>query len=166
MNNKYSNGIVKILLIEDNPADVRIIQELFKEFKMKTKLDTVSNGVEALNFLNKKEKYENKVNPDLILLDLNIPLIDGFEVLKEIKTNDKLKNIPVLVLTTSTNQKDFLKSYELQANCFMIKPLCYEEYNILLQRIETLVNCFNSKERQKSVKKFRSGFEDTDLNEI
>jgi two-component system, chemotaxis family, response regulator Rcp1 len=125
-----------ILIIEDNLADIRLINEVLKESKTKTSIHIINDGAEALKYLHKKEKYQNKVDPDLILLDLNIPLIDGFEILKDIKANDKLKNIPVFVLTTSHNQEDFFKAYELQANCFMIKPLCFDEYDILLQRIE------------------------------
>ncbi|MEN6290947.1 MAG: response regulator [Methanobacterium sp.] len=127
---------VNILLIEDNHTDIRMIKEIFKEFKTKTKIHSITNGIEALKYLNKKEKYQNKADPDLILLDLNIPLIDGFKVLKEIKSNDKLKKLPVIVLTTSHNPEDFLKACKLQADCFMNKPLCFDEYNIVLQHIE------------------------------
>jgi CheY-like chemotaxis protein len=136
MDNSEDKGIINILLIEDNPADTRIIKEIFKEFKTKTKLHIINNGIEALKFINKKEKYKNTPGPDLILLDLNLPQINGFEVLKEIKTNNKLKNITVIVLTTSTNQEDFLKAQKLQADCFITKPLHYDEYNILLQHVE------------------------------
>ncbi len=125
-----------VLLIEDNHADIRMTQEIFKEFKTKTILHVVYNGVEALKFLNKEEKYQNRVNLDLILLDLNIPLINGFEVLKEIKANETLKNIPVIVLTTSKNKEDFLKAQELEADCFITKPLYYSEYNHVLKHIE------------------------------
>ena len=124
---------VNVLLIEDNHADIRMVKELFKEFNRKTSITTVYNGVEALKFLSKKEKCH--VDIDLILLDLNIPLIDGFEVLKEIKNNNKLKNIPVLVLTTSSAKEDFLKAQELEADCFITKPLDYDEYNSFLQHI-------------------------------
>lgn len=136
MDNAGEKEIFNVLLIEDNHADIRMIQEIFKEFNAKTILNITHDGVEALKFLNKKEKYQNMENPDLILLDLNIPLINGFKVLKEIKTNDKLKHIPVIVLTTSHNPEDFLKACELQADCFMNKPLYFDEYNIVLQHIE------------------------------
>ena len=136
MDNPKAKGNFNILLIEDNLADLRIMQEIFKEFNTKTKIHTVNNGVEALKFLNKKEKYQNNSVPDLIFLDLNIPLIEGFEVLKKIKTNDKLKNIPILILTTSTDQKDFLKAQELQADCLITKPLNYDRYIILLRHVE------------------------------
>ena len=136
MDNAKAKGTFNILLIEDNLADRRLITEIFKELNTKTNFYITTDGVEALKFLNKKEKYQNKPVPNLILLDLNIPKIDGFEVLKEIKTNDKLKDIPVLILTTSTNQEDFLKAQKLQASCYINKPMCYEEYNILLQHVE------------------------------
>ena len=136
MDDLYNKLTLNVLLIEDNPADVRMIQEVLKEFKTKTKIYAVHNGFEALKFLNKKGKYENNADIDLILLDLNIPLINGFEVLKEIRANDKLKDTLVFVLTTSNNQENFLKAYELQANCFMVKPLYFDEYEILLQHIE------------------------------
>ena len=136
MDNLHSKKIFNILLIEDNPADVRMIQELFKEFKTKTKLYTVNNGIDALKFLNKEERYENKSDIDLILLDLNIPIINGFEVLENIKNNHRLKDISIFVLTTSPNQEDFFKAYELDANCFMAKPSHLEDYHALLQHIE------------------------------
>lgn len=136
MDNLKARGNFNILLIEDNLADSRMIQEIFKEFNPKTKIHTVDNGFEALKYLNKKEKYRNTSVPDLIFLDLNIPQINGFEVLKEIKANGKLKNVPVLILTTSTDQKDFLKAQKLQADCFINKPLDYDEYNTLLRHID------------------------------
>ena len=136
MDNLYSKKIFNILLIEDNPADVRMIQEIFKEFETKTKLYTVNNGIDALKFLNKEEKYENKTDIDLILLDLNIPLVNGFEVLEHIKNNHRLNDISIFVLTTSPNQEDFFKAYELNANCFMAKPAHLEEYHALLLHIE------------------------------
>ena len=136
MDNTGEKEIFNVLLIEDNHADIRMIKEIFKELNTKIILNIAHNGVEALKFLNKKEKYQNMENPDLILLDLNIPLINGFKVLKEIKTDDKLKHIPVIVLTTSHNPEDFLKACKLQADCFMNKPLYFDEYNIVLQHIE------------------------------
>ena len=136
MDNADEKEIFNVLLIEDNHADIRMMQEIFKELNPKTNFYTVTNGVEALNFLNKKEKHQNTINPDLILLDLNIPLIDGFEILKEVKTNKTLKYIPVIILTTSRNQEDFLKAQKLQADCFITKPLYYSEYKNILKHIE------------------------------
>ena len=135
MDNLNNKGHVNVLLIEDNHADIRIIKEIFKEFNTKINMETVTNGVEALKFLNKEHKYENSINPNLILLDLNIPLMDGFEVLKEIKNNDKLKNMPIIILTTSHSKEDYLKAQKLQADCFITKPLNYDEYNSFLQHI-------------------------------
>ena len=135
MDNLTNSGKVDVLLIEDNPADVRMIYEIFKEFDLEVGLHVIDNGIEALKFLNKEEKYENIVDPNLILLDLNLHLITGFEVLEKIKNNDNLKDIPVLVLTTSVNKEDFLKVQKLQGDCFIIKPLCYEEYSTILQHI-------------------------------
>jgi FOG: CheY-like receiver len=131
LNNKEH---ASVLLIEDNHADIRMIKEIFKEFNTKAMINVVTNGVEALKFLNKE--HENSTSPNLILLDLNIPLIDGFEVLKEIKGNNKLKNISLIILTTSHSKEDFLKAQELQVDCFINKPLCYDEYKIILQHIK------------------------------
>ncbi|MGB9980216.1 response regulator [Methanobacterium sp.] len=136
MDTEVNDEPINILLIEDNHTDIRMIKEIFKEFKTKTNIYAITNGIEALEFLNKKENYHNKPLPNLIMLDLNIPLINGFKVLKEIKTDDKLKHIPVIVLTTSHNPNDLSKAYELQANCFMNKPICFDEYNTLLKHIE------------------------------
>ena len=136
MDNLNNKGNVNILLIEDNHADIRMIKEIFNEFNPKINMETVTNGVEALKFLNKEHEYENSINPNVIFLDLNIPLINGFEVLEEIKGNNKLNHIPVIVLTTSHAKEDYLKVQELQADCFIPKPLRYDEYKRLLQHIE------------------------------
>jgi FOG: CheY-like receiver len=135
MDNLKNIGTVNVLLIEDNYADIRMIQEIFRDFNTELGVNVVTNGVEALKFLNKEEEYKNKVDTDLIFLDLNIPLIDGFEVLKKIKNNNELKNIPVLILTTSRAEEDYLKAQELQADCFINKPLYYDEYKTILQHI-------------------------------
>lgn len=136
MDDPKAQETYNILLIEDNHADARMINEIFKEFNKKIKLYTINNGAEALKFLNKKEKNQNMLFLDLVLLDLNIPLINGFEILKEIKSSNKLKNIPVIILTTSTNKEDFLKARKLQADCFITKPLYYHDYNNVLKHIE------------------------------
>ena len=136
MNNQNNKRPFDILLVEDNPPDVRMIQEIFNGFHTETKLYNVHNGVEALKFLNKKEKYQNEITPDLILLDLNIPLINGFKVLKEIKNNENLSKIPTIILTTSTYKNDFLKAQKLKADCFITKPLTYTKYHTLLKHIQ------------------------------
>lgn len=125
-----------ILLIEDNPGDVRLTQEAFKEGNKKVILDVVMDGVEAIKFLRKQGVYSNSVRPDLILLDLNLPKWDGREVLKEIKSDDKLKQIPVVILTTSIAEKDILISYNLHANCFINKPVDFDHFFEIIQKIE------------------------------
>jgi len=127
---------VNILLIEDNPGDVRLTQEAFKEGKLAVNLDVVMDGVEAINFLRKKGNHANSTTPDLILLDLNLPKRDGREVLEEIKTDDHLKRIPVVVLTTSNAEQDILKTYTLHANCYINKPVDFEKFFDVIQKIE------------------------------
>jgi CheY-like chemotaxis protein len=119
---------IEILLVEDNPADVRLTVEALKEQKLGNNLHVVSDGEEALAFLHKKGKYSKAVRPDLILLDLNLPKIDGREVLKEIKEDVNLKMIPVVVLTVSKSEEDVLRSYNLHANCYITKPVDLEQF--------------------------------------
>ncbi len=126
---------VEILLVEDNPADVRLTQEALKEEKLHNNLSVVNDGVEALAFLRKKGKYANAVRPDLILLDLNLPKKDGREVLKEIKNDDDLKAIPVVVLTISKAEEDVLKSYNLHANCYITKPIDLNQFSHVVKSI-------------------------------
>ena len=104
-----------ILLIEDNPGDVRLTQEAFKEGKKKVNLEVVMDGVEAIKYFRKEGVYKNKPTPDLVLLDLNLPKWDGREVLKEVKTDPELKRIPIVVLTTSNAEQDIIHSYDLQS---------------------------------------------------
>jgi len=127
---------VNVLLVEDNPGDVRLTQEAFKEAKMSIKLDVTMDGAEAIKFLRKEGEYETAVTPDLILLDLNLPKKDGREVLREIKTDDKLKRIPVVVLTTSNAEQDIMKSYNLHVNCYINKPVDFEKFFDIIQKIE------------------------------
>lgn len=119
---------IDILLVEDNPADVRLTKETLKEEKVRSNLHVVSDGEEALQFLRREGKYQKAVRPDLILLDLNLPKIDGREVLKEIKTDDKLKSIPVVVLTVSKAEEDIVRSYNLHANCYITKPVDLNQF--------------------------------------
>ncbi len=114
---------LEILLVEDNPADVRLTTEALKEEKVLNKLHVVNDGVEALEFLNRQGKYADAVRPDLIILDLNLPRKDGREVLKEIKNDDSLKTIPVVVLTISKAEEDIFRAYNLHANCYITKPV-------------------------------------------
>ena len=119
---------IEILLVEDNPADVRLTTEMLKEEKSYNNLHVVSDGVEAMAFLRKEGKYAKAVRPDLILLDLNLPKKDGREVLKEIKEDEDLKIIPVVVLTVSKAEEDILKSYKLHANCYITKPVDLQQF--------------------------------------
>ena len=127
---------MNVLLVEDNPGDVRLTQEAFKEAKMSINLDVTMDGAEAIKFLRKQAPYEDTVIPDLILLDLNLPKKDGREVLKEIKTDDMLKRIPVVVLTTSNAEQDIMKSYNLHVNCYINKPVDFEKFFDIIQKIE------------------------------
>ncbi|MFK8005228.1 MAG: response regulator [Saprospiraceae bacterium] len=127
---------VNVLLVEDNPGDVRLTQEAFKEAKISIKLDVTMDGAEAIKFLRKDGEYADAVTPDLILLDLNLPKKDGREVLKEIKTDDLLKRIPVVVLTTSNAEQDIMKSYNLHVNCYINKPVDFEKFFDIIQKIE------------------------------
>ncbi len=127
---------INILLIEDNPGDVRLTQEAFKEGKMNIELSVTMDGVEAVKFLKKQEKYEDAVTPDLILLDLNLPKMDGREVLEVIKSDSILKRIPVVVLTTSNAEQDILKSYNLHVNCYINKPVDFDKFFDIIQKIE------------------------------
>jgi CheY-like chemotaxis protein len=127
---------VNILLIEDNPGDVRLTQEAFKEGNMSINLDVTMDGVEAIKYLKKENPFEQVVTPDLILLDLNLPKRDGREVLQEIKTDESLKRIPVVVLTTSNAEQDILKSYNLHVNCYINKPVDFDKFFDIIQKIE------------------------------
>ena len=111
-----------ILLVEDNPADIRLVEEAFKESEINTELNVVNDGIEAMEFLKHGENYKNVPIPDLILLDLNLPRKDGREVLKEVKDDTDLKHIPVVILTTSSSEEDVCETYALHANSYIVKP--------------------------------------------
>jgi two-component system, chemotaxis family, response regulator Rcp1 len=128
---------VEVLVVEDNPGDAMIIREVLCGNKMYCQLSEVKDGEEALNFLYRKEVFIDAPRPDLILLDLNLPKKDGREVLAEIKTDEKLKQIPVIVMTTSQAEDDILKSYSLHANCFISKPMDLEDFITTVKLIET-----------------------------
>jgi two-component system, chemotaxis family, response regulator Rcp1 len=129
-------GTIKILIVEDNPGDARLIREAFNEGKILNTSYVVKDGVEAMDFLHKHEEFSNAPRPDLILLDLNLPKKDGREVLFEIKNDKKLKNIPVIILTTSQAEEDITKSYDLHANCYIIKPLDFGQFIKMIQSLE------------------------------
>ena len=127
---------IEILLVEDNPGDVRLTQEALKEGKVYSNLHWAKDGVEALEFLQREGKHASAPRPDLILLDLNLPKKDGREVLAVIKNDDRLKHIPVVVLTTSKAEEDVLRSYELHANCYVTKPVDLEKFIVVVQSID------------------------------
>jgi len=138
MDSEYTAMIpVEILLVEDNPGDARLAQEALKDSKMKNNLYIVYDGIDAMNFLRKAGKYSDAVTPDLVLLDLNLPLKNGKEVLEEIKSDDDLKRIPVVILTTSKSEEDILKSYNLHANCFITKPIDLSQFIKVIKSIES-----------------------------
>jgi chemotaxis family two-component system response regulator Rcp1 len=118
----------EILLVEDNPADVRLTREAFKTSKAQTILSVVKDGVEAMNFLHHRDSYVDAARPDLIFLDLNLPRKDGREVLAEIKADEGLKRIPVIILTTSRAERDVVASYNLNANCYIAKPADIDQF--------------------------------------
>ena len=125
-----------ILLVEDNPGDVRLTIEGLKEGKVRNKLHVARDGVEALAFLRQEGEFADAVRPDLILLDLNLPRKDGREVLADIKADPDLKTIPVVVLTTSRADQDVLQSYQLQANCYITKPVDLEQFIGVVKSLE------------------------------
>jgi two-component system response regulator len=127
---------VQILLVEDSPTDAQLTMTALKEGKVSNQLHHVEDGVLALEFLRKVGKYAHVPRPDLILLDLNLPRKDGREVLQEIKEDSEFKNIPVVVLTTSQAEQDVLRSYQLHANCFITKPVNFENFLQVVQSIE------------------------------
>ncbi len=127
---------VEILLVEDNPGDVGLARETLKDSKLLNHMSVVANGVEAMAFLRREGKYANAARPDLILLDLNLPKKDGREVLAEIKTDEQLRRIPVVVLTSSSAEMDILKMYDLHANCYITKPVNLDQFSAVLRAIE------------------------------
>jgi CheY-like chemotaxis protein len=127
---------IEILLVEDNPGDVRLTREIFKAARIRNIIHTVEDGVEAMEYLRNQGKYADAAKPDLILLDLNLPRKDGREVLAEIKTDDELKRIPVVVLTISKAEEDILKTYSLHANCYITKPVDLDQFIKVVASIE------------------------------
>ncbi len=124
-----------MLLVEDSPGDVRLTQEAFRDANSLIRLHVASDGVEAMAFLRREGDHILAPRPDLILLDLNLPKMDGREVLAQIKGDDALKTIPTLILTTSDAEADILKSYQLQANCYLNKPVRFDAFESLVTSI-------------------------------
>jgi chemotaxis family two-component system response regulator Rcp1 len=127
---------VEILLVEDSPSDAALTIEALEAGKVANKLTLVEDGVEAMDFLRRKGKYAKAARPDLIMLDLNLPRKDGREVLAEIKNDPDLKVIPIIVLTTSRSDKDILQSYQLNANCYITKPVDFTQFIDVVKSIE------------------------------
>ncbi len=127
---------INILMVEDNPGDVRLTQEALKDAALYLNMHVAKDGVEALDYLHKNGNSEYTSRPDLILLDLNLPRKNGFEVLEEIKSNEDLRHIPVVILTTSQSDEDILKAYGLYANCFVTKPVDLDQFLRVVEIIE------------------------------
>ncbi len=132
---------VELLLVEDNPGDVRLTAEALQEGKVWNRLSVASDGVEALAFLRRLDTFAAAPRPDVILLDLNLPKKDGREVLAEIKANEELRTIPVVILTTSKAEEDILKTYNLHANCYISKPVDLEQFLGVVKAIEDFWLC-------------------------
>jgi two-component system response regulator len=127
---------IEILLVEDNPADVLLTKEALTDTKLPYFMHTVGDGVHAMRFLRKQDKYSDARRPDIIMLDLNLPVKDGREVLAELKADKDLRRIPVIVLTTSSREQDVTTSYDLGANCYIVKPVDFTEFCDVVKSIE------------------------------
>lgn len=126
----------EILLVEDNPGDARLAQEALKEGRMTSRLKVVVDGVKAMSFLRREGQYQGSPRPNLILLDLNLPRKDGRQVLAELKADEDLRRIPVVVLTTSQAEQDIMRSYDLHANCYITKPVDLDRFISVVRSIE------------------------------
>jgi two-component system, chemotaxis family, response regulator Rcp1 len=131
-----SRDCVEILLVEDNPGDVRLTREVLSSGKLRNRLTVAADGVEAINYLRHRGRFDGARRPDLVLLDLNLPRKDGREVLAEIKSDPELKLIPVVILTTSAAAEDVTTSYSLQANCYITKPVEFEQFTRVISNIQ------------------------------
>jgi two-component system, chemotaxis family, response regulator Rcp1 len=131
-----SRETVEILLVEDNSADVVLVREALREGKVRNDIHVAADGIEAMKFLRRRGEFDKAPRPDLILLDLNLPLKDGREVLEEIKSDPELQSIPVVILTTSKDEEDVAKSYQLHANSFITKPVSFDQFLKVMRSIE------------------------------
>jgi chemotaxis family two-component system response regulator Rcp1 len=136
MRQELSGQPVEFLLVEDSPGDVRLTREALREGKIRNNLSVVPDGVEALAFLRREGRYANAPRPDVILLDLNLPRMGGREVLAAIKEDSQLRRIPVVILTTSNDEQDILRAYDLHANCYITKPVDFEQFITVIRAIE------------------------------
>jgi len=132
----YIPRSLHVLLVEDNEGDVRLIKEAFSESKIDKKFAVAKDGEDALNYLYKRGDYANTQRPDIILLDINLPRKNGFEVLEKIKSDPDLKRIPVIMLSSSSSEDHIAKSYDLSANCYVTKPVDFDEYTEAVKIIE------------------------------
>jgi two-component system response regulator len=135
-NTAFADHPVVILMAEDNPTDVLIAKEGLASAKMRNTLHVVDDGIEAMKFLHRRDRYANAPRPDMILLDLNMPRKNGQEVLAEIKADPALKNIPVIIFTTSKSKEDIERAYGLHANCYISKPVDFEDFTKVVQMIQ------------------------------
>ncbi len=135
MNSRVGHPI-EILLVEDNPGDARLAIEALKEAKVRNKLHWVKDGVEAMEFLRRQGEYSNAPRPDVVLLDLNLPRKDGRQVLAEVKSDEDLRRVPVVILTISADEQDILRSYDAYANCYITKPLDLDQFMQVVKSIE------------------------------
>jgi two-component system response regulator len=125
-----------VLLVEDNQDDIELTLEALKDSKVSMKIDVVTDGMAAMEFLHREGKYADKPRPDLILLDLNLPKMDGREVLKAIREDENFTDIPVVVLTTSEDEGDILRAYKLHANCYIAKPVDFNRFTEIIRQVE------------------------------
>ena len=136
MSNPEKLEVIDVLLVEDDPGDVLLIREAFADNKVHNRLHVVPDGVEALTFLRQEGEHADAPRPDLVLLDLNLPRKDGREVLAEVKGDESLQHIPVVVLTTSKAEEDVLRSYKLHANAYVTKPVDFDRFIDVVRRID------------------------------
>jgi len=136
MSDRESGRTVEILIVEDSAGDIRLTFEALKEAKVRNRMSAANDGVEAMAFLRKEGKYADAPTPDVILLDLNLPRKNGREVLAEIKADPRLRRIPVVVLTNSRAEEDIIKAYNLHANCYVTKPVDFQQFLNVIKSIE------------------------------
>ncbi len=135
MNSQVAERPMEILLVDDNPGDVRLTAEALKDGKVENRLHTAKDGMEAIAFLRRKGRYTDAPRPDLILLDLNMPRMNGRQVLAEIKEDSALRHIPVVILTGSREMDDIVNMYDLHANCYVTKPIDFEQFTMMVKSI-------------------------------